>query len=60
MLDILKEGRVADKPVRIHVEKYSWALQFYEQLGFVKIAEKEYHWFMECKPSRKMVVPTST
>ena len=26
----------------------------------VKIVEKEYHWFMECKPDRKMVVATST
>lgn len=58
LVDILKEGRVADKPVRLHVEKYMSAIRFYERLGFVKIAEKDYHFLMECAPIRKLVNPS--
>ena len=58
MVDILKEGQIADKPVRLHVEKYDRAIRFYERLGFVKIAEKDYHFLMECAPIRKWVNPS--
>ncbi len=61
MTDILKEARIADKPVRIHVERYSRAMRFYERLGFVKIAEKDYHFLMECTPGgNRIVTPTAS
>ena len=50
MLDVIKDGRLAEKAVRLHVEKTNRAVLFYERLGFVPIAETDFHWFMELAP----------
>ena len=55
MSDVIKEAAVADKPVRLYVEIESGALRFYERLDFVKVAEQGAHYFMECKPRRKII-----
>lgn len=54
LADLLDEARIADKPVRLHVEKMDRAIRLYERLGFKIIAEKEMHFFMEYKPTRKV------
>ena len=53
MLDILKEGQIADKPVRIHVEKMNRAIRFYERFGFVRIGDIQSHYLMEWRPGNQ-------
>jgi len=48
--DPLAEAAIAQKPVRIHVEKFNPALRLYERLGFVPIADKGVYVFMEWSP----------
>ena len=48
--DLLAEAAVAQKPVRIHVEKFNPALRLYERLGFAPIADKGVYLFMEWAP----------
>lgn len=38
------------RPMRLHVEKFSPALQFYQQLGFRLLEDRETHYFMEWTP----------
>jgi ribosomal protein S18 acetylase RimI-like enzyme len=45
--DILREGAAAQKPVRIHVEKFNPALRLYERLGFSIAEDKGVYWLME-------------
>ena len=47
---LLHEAALAAKPVRIHVEAFNPALRWYQRLGFVKIADRGLHWFMEWAP----------
>ena len=48
--DILAEAAVAQKPVRIHVEKFNPALRLYERLGFAPIEDKGVYLFLEWSP----------
>ncbi len=50
MLDVLREGELAGKPVRIHVEKFNRAMSFYQRLGFTVIRDVDTHFLMECAP----------
>lgn len=45
--DLQAEAAAASKPLRLHVEFYNRALQLYTRLGFRKIGETGFHWFME-------------
>ena len=45
--DLLVEAAGADKPVRIHVERFNPALHLYERLGFFRIGETEISYLME-------------
>ena len=54
--DLLNEGHVSDKPVRLHAEKAQRVVDFYKRLGFVVVNELEMHFFMECTPSGKLIV----
>lgn len=56
MTNLLNEGRIADKPVRLHAEKMARVVEFYRRLGFEVINELEMHFFMECSPSRSLIV----
>jgi len=56
MTDILTEGRVSDRPVRLHAEKMGRVVEFYRRLGFEVIEEKEMHFYMECSPSHKLII----
>lgn len=47
---LLAEAAVADKPVRIHVERLNPARRLYERLGFVEIADKGVYALMEWRP----------
>jgi ribosomal protein S18 acetylase RimI-like enzyme len=48
--DLLAEAQQANKPVRIHVEKFNPALRLYERLGFSIIDDRGVYWFMEWRP----------
>ena len=48
--DLLAEAAAAQKPVRIHVEKFNPALRLYERLGFAPIEDKGVYLFMEWSP----------
>ena len=48
--DLLAEAGQAGKPVRLHVEPFNPALRLYIRLGFEKIAEHGFYWFMERAP----------
>jgi len=48
--DPLADAAAAQKPVRIHVEKFNPALRLYERLGFVPIADIGVYLFMEWAP----------
>lgn len=39
------------RPLRLHVEKLNPALQFYQQMGFRLLEDRETHFFMEWTPS---------
>jgi ribosomal protein S18 acetylase RimI-like enzyme len=45
--DILREGASAQKPVRIHVEKFNPALRLYKRLGFAIAEDRGVYWLME-------------
>lgn len=45
--DLLREGAAAQKPVRIHVEKFNPALRLYERLGFSVMEDRGVYWLME-------------
>ena len=47
MEDILAEAKMAEKPVRIHVEKQNPALNLYNRLGFTQIGDTEVYYLME-------------
>ncbi len=49
--DLLEESDRTGKPVRLHVEKFSPALQFYLRLGFVELDDRGVYWFLERKPA---------
>ena len=49
MKALMYEASAAGKPLRIHVEKFNPALNFYRRLGFVPIEDKGVYWFMEWK-----------
>jgi GNAT superfamily N-acetyltransferase len=38
------------RPLRLHVEKFNPALQFYQQMGFRLLEDRETHFFMEWTP----------
>ena len=44
---ILEEGRAAEKPVTIHVERYNPALRLYERLGFRAVDTNGIYLLME-------------
>jgi ribosomal protein S18 acetylase RimI-like enzyme len=44
---LLEEARRADKPVRIHVERFNPALHLYRRLGFVETGATEVYLLME-------------
>jgi ribosomal protein S18 acetylase RimI-like enzyme len=48
--ELLAEAAQAAKPVRLHVETFNRALRLYQRLGFVTIAVRGAHWFMERLP----------
>jgi GNAT superfamily N-acetyltransferase len=50
MKALMDEASAVGKPIRIHVEKFNPALNFYRRLGFVSIEDKGVYWFMEWKP----------
>jgi ribosomal protein S18 acetylase RimI-like enzyme len=50
MRDLMAEAARAGKPVRLHVEMFNRALQWYERLGFVKVREIGVHYEMEWRP----------
>jgi GNAT superfamily N-acetyltransferase len=41
------EARDADKPLRIHVERFNPALRLYQRLGFTEIEDKGVYLFLE-------------
>jgi ribosomal protein S18 acetylase RimI-like enzyme len=45
--DIIQKAEKADKPVRIHVEKYNPALNLYNRFGFVTIGDTGVYFLME-------------
>lgn len=47
---ILNQGKINSKPVRIHVEKNNPALRLYRRLGFQEIADQGIYLFMEWVP----------
>jgi ribosomal protein S18 acetylase RimI-like enzyme len=49
--DIIKDAAKANKPVRIHVERYNPALHLYERLGFVRIGDTGVYYLMEKIPT---------
>ena len=42
------------RPLRLHVEKFSPALQFYQSLGFRLLEDRQTHFFMEWTPPNLM------
>lgn len=44
---LIEEARQGKKPLRLHVEPFNPALRLYDRLGFVKIADRGFYWFME-------------
>lgn len=44
---VLKEAKMTQRTVRIHVEKGSPAIDFYQRLGFEQIGEKPLHYEMQ-------------
>jgi ribosomal protein S18 acetylase RimI-like enzyme len=48
--DLLGEAAAADKPLRIHVERFNPALQLYQRLGFRQIEERGVYYLMEWNP----------
>jgi GNAT superfamily N-acetyltransferase len=48
--ELLEEAARASKPLRIHVEHFNPALRLYQRLGFVTIAVRGIHLFMERAP----------
>jgi GNAT superfamily N-acetyltransferase len=55
--DVLAEAAVAQKPVRIHVEKFNPALRLYARLGFAPMEDKGVYLFMEWSPWAQRHVP---
>jgi ribosomal protein S18 acetylase RimI-like enzyme len=50
--DLMAEAEAADKPIRIHVEKFNPALRLYEGLGFTAIEDKGVYLFLEWSAER--------
>ena len=50
LTDIINDAAKANKPVRIHVERYNPALHLYERLGFVRIGDTGVYYLMEKVP----------
>jgi GNAT superfamily N-acetyltransferase len=50
LLAILAEADQAGKPVRIHVERFNPALNLYERLGFVTVADTGVYFLMKRAP----------
>jgi len=55
--DLLAEAAVAQKPVRIHVEKFNPALRLYARLGFAPTEDKGVYLFMKWSPWAQRHVP---
>jgi ribosomal protein S18 acetylase RimI-like enzyme len=51
MHDLLNEAQHKDLPVRLHVEFFNPALQWYERLGFTRIGETGVYFEMEWRPT---------
>lgn len=51
--DLLAEAEKADKPVRIHVERFNPAMHLYERLGFKKIGDTGVYFLMEWNTGKK-------
>ena len=49
--DLLGEAAAADKPLRIHVERFNPALQLYQRLGFRQVEERGAYYLMEWSPN---------
>jgi GNAT superfamily N-acetyltransferase len=57
--DLFAEADTVQKPVRIHVEKFNPALNWYTRLGFIPIADREVYLHMERPPRVASVMDTS-
>lgn len=53
MRKVLEQGRRADKPVRIHVEKNNPALRLYHRLGFESIEDQGVYYLMQWTPEAR-------
>jgi len=53
LLELIDEAKKADKPLRIHVEKYNPALQLYLRMGFREIKDTGVYYLMEWTPGQK-------
>ena len=53
LTDIINNAAKANKPVRIHVERYNPAMHLYERLGFVRIGDTGVYYLMEKIPQRE-------
>jgi ribosomal protein S18 acetylase RimI-like enzyme len=53
LTDIINNAAKANKPVRIHVERYNPAMHLYERLGFVRIGDTGVYYLMEKAPQRE-------
>lgn len=45
--DLLDESAAAQKPIRLHVEKFNPALRLYQRFGFVSVEDRGIYWLME-------------
>jgi len=48
--DLLDEATAADRPLRIHVERFNPALRLYQRLGFRQVEERGAYFLMEWSP----------
>ena len=51
LTDLIEEADRADKPVRIHVERFNPALRLYQRLGFVPIGDTGVYLLLEKLPA---------
>ena len=50
--DLLDEAVAAQKPIRLHVEKFNPALRLYQRFGFVSVEDRGVYWLMEWTHTR--------
>jgi ribosomal protein S18 acetylase RimI-like enzyme len=58
--ELMAEAAAANKPVRIHVEKFNAALRLYDRLEFTPIEDKGVYLSLEWSPASSRQVKTAS